>query len=178
MVERVKLLKDTLDDDLPLSDVVPKRKTIPPQLEPSIRNPDGRRKRSKPNAKEIAKNVRKLGYGNKGYLPHEILLRIAQGRKLWHGRDEDGNKIWIQPTLDDRIRCAIAAAPYYAPKLSTVEIIQGTTDDELDEIIKTSAAAAGLSISLTGEGEEAEFTVDEPGGEHDARFAESKEVDS
>jgi len=178
MVERVKLKLPVEFEEIPvdytLRDVVPERVPQPPQLAPY--NDVPKRKRSKNNVKQIADNVRKLG-PSKGYLPHQILLRIAQGRKLWHGKDEEGNKIWIQPTLDDRIRCAIAAAPYYAPKLNTIEIIQGTREDELDEIIRTSAAAAGVSISFSGEGEKEEFSIDDSTTDAQ-RFNESKEVDT
>jgi hypothetical protein len=46
-----------------------------------------------------------------GELPHEFLLRVMRGE------DIDGN----QPEFKDRMAAAVAAAPYYAPKLSSVD---------------------------------------------------------
>lgn len=49
-----------------------------------------------------------------GLLPHEFLLAVAQARV----EDIDGEI----PTLDQRIDAAKAAAPFYAPKLSNIEV--------------------------------------------------------
>lgn len=46
-----------------------------------------------------------------GELPHEFLLRISRGG------DVDGTI----PDFDQRTAAAIAAAPYFAPKLASVE---------------------------------------------------------
>lgn len=75
-----------------------------------------------------------------GLLPHEFLLKISRGYKI------DGKK----PDLNTRISCAKAAAPYYAPKLSAVELIKDMTDAELDAIIKGTAAETGLEIQEVG----------------------------
>ncbi len=68
---------------------------------------------------------RKLGVPNKktqqavaaaqahGLLPHEFLLAVAQGRA-----DVLDGEV---PSLDQRIDAAKAAAPFYAPKLASVE---------------------------------------------------------
>jgi hypothetical protein len=45
-----------------------------------------------------------------------------------------------------RIGCAKAAAPYYAPKLSAVELIKDLSDDELASIIEGTANEAGFVI--------------------------------
>ncbi len=47
----------------------------------------------------------------KGELPHEFLARVARGEAI------DG----YQPTFAERQAAASAAAPYFAPKLSTIE---------------------------------------------------------
>lgn len=99
-----------------------------------------------------------------GLLPHEILLSIARGhpqvlRVPTGKQNEDGS-----PEIEEKLvgvdlesikDAAKAAAPYYAPKLSTVETIQGVSDDDLNEFIKSAAAEAGLSVS-DGGGSEAE----------------------
>lgn len=46
-----------------------------------------------------------------GILPHEFLLAVSQGH------DIDGHR----PSFVERLDAAKAAAPYYAPKLSSVE---------------------------------------------------------
>ena len=46
-----------------------------------------------------------------GELPHEFLLRIVRGRPI------DGQV----PTLEQRMSAAIAAAPYFSPKLAAIE---------------------------------------------------------
>lgn len=71
-----------------------------------------------------------------GMLPHEFLLKISRGGRI------DG----VKPDLNLRISCAKAAAPYYAPKLSAVELIKDLNDEELDAIIKGSAKEAGYKL--------------------------------
>lgn len=46
-----------------------------------------------------------------GELPHEFLLRVVRGQCI----DDQ------YPTLEQRIAAAVAAAPYFAPKLAAVE---------------------------------------------------------
>ena len=46
-----------------------------------------------------------------GDLPHEFLLKIVRGEPI------DGTS----PSIEQRIHAAIAVAPYFAPKLATVE---------------------------------------------------------
>lgn len=46
-----------------------------------------------------------------GELPHEFLLRVSRGEEI------DG----VSPSFDARMGAAIAAAPYFAPKLAQVE---------------------------------------------------------
>jgi hypothetical protein len=64
-----------------------------------------------------------------------------------------GEKMVIQESYDFDARrdAAKAAAPYYAPKISTVEVINGVSDNELDQIIERAAAEAGVSLGTGGE---------------------------
>ena len=99
-----------------------------------------------------------------GRLPHEILLDIARGNPqklkvvMPDGRIEEQ---MVGITLEQLQDAAKAAAPYYAPKISTVELITGVSDDDLDEFIARAAAEAGVGLSVVGEGPEGE---EETGG--------------
>jgi hypothetical protein len=93
-----------------------------------------------------------------GILPHEFLLQIVRGEPIFRTEVHpmSGEKILIQETYDFDARrdAAKAAAPYYAPKISTVEVINGVSEYELDQIIERAAAEAGVSIGNGGEGPE------------------------
>jgi hypothetical protein len=102
-----------------------------------------------------------------GILPHEFLLAVARGERIKQlvpvgTQTIDGveeqlfAERWLVPDFEKRMDAAKAAAPYYAPKISTVEVITGVSDDELDAIIASAAAEAGVSIGNDGEGEESE----------------------
>lgn len=94
-----------------------------------------------------------------GRLPHEILLDIARGNPQTirmpkpDGTTED--KL-VGVSLEQMADSAKAAAPYYAPKISTVEVISGVSDDDLDAIIARAASEAGVSLGPGGEGAPAE----------------------
>ena len=91
-----------------------------------------------------------------GDLPHEFLLRIARGEAIYRDVvDRDGSTKRVLEVYDfeDRKDAAKAAAPYYAPKISTVEVIKGVPDDELDSIIAQLAAETGIGLGNGGEGE-------------------------
>lgn len=83
-----------------------------------------------------------------GELPHQFLLRIMRGEVI------NGEK----PSIQLRVDCAKAAAPYYAPKLSAVQVVENLSDDDLDFIIESAAAEAGVSFGTGGEGEEGKDT--------------------
>lgn len=96
-----------------------------------------------------------------GLLPHEILLSIARGepQPVYHfnpatGKTEMAGMVDID--VEQRKDAAKAAAPYFAPKISTVEVIRGVNDDELDTIIAELAAQTGIGLGTGGEGEEGE----------------------
>jgi len=70
-----------------------------------------------------------------GELPHEYLLRISRGEKI------EG----YTPTFTERMDAAKAAAPYFAPKLSTTSVdarirgalpVQEMTDAELLAVVQ------------------------------------------
>ena len=95
-----------------------------------------------------------------GKLPHEILLSMARGEpQTQYEVDQATGEIKaVVVSIDIEVRrdAAKAAAPYYAPKISTVEVIHGVQDDELDAIIAELAAKAGISLGDVGEGPEDE----------------------
>lgn len=93
-----------------------------------------------------------------GELPHELLLRVSRGERIQHGTDENDSPRFIQPTFDERLECAKVAAPYFAPKLATVEFTKGLSEYELDTLITELATEAGAFVTFTGEGEEGETT--------------------
>ena len=94
-----------------------------------------------------------------GALPHEILLSMARGEpQLVKEIDEHGQikEHYEAMSLEARRDAAKAAAPYFAPKISTVEVISGVGDHDLDQLIAQLAAEAGVSVgpSRTGTQEE------------------------
>ena len=56
----------------------------------------------------------------RGQLPHEILLRACQTGRLCVKRGRKPG--YIDLTLEQVIRCAVAAAPFYASKLKAVAV--------------------------------------------------------
>lgn len=95
-----------------------------------------------------------------GLLPHEILLDMARGNPQQEISIDPitGKQVVKLVALDieQRKDAAKAAAPYYAPKISTVEVIKNVDDAELDFIIAELAAQAGVAISVGGEAEAAD----------------------
>lgn len=69
-----------------------------------------------------------------GELPHELLLRVSRGENI------DGHK----PTFQDRVDAAKAAAPYFAPRMSTIDasVVSGSgslesmSNAELEAIVR------------------------------------------
>jgi hypothetical protein len=93
-----------------------------------------------------------------GELPHEFLLRVSRGeiirtKIINEATGEEYERVEAYD-FDKRIDAAKAAAPYYAPKISTVEVITGMKEDDLDRIIAQLAAEAGISPGALGEGQE------------------------
>lgn len=95
-----------------------------------------------------------------GELPHEFLLRIARGevitRNVIHPVSGKETTIVEEYDFEARKDAAKAAAPYFAPKISTVEVIKNVDDSELDSIIAELASQTGLGIGTGGEEQEAE----------------------
>lgn len=59
-----------------------------------------------------------------GELPHEFLLRVARGGVIRETVVRDGVQTVEErePTLAERMDAAKAAAPFYAPKMASVEM--------------------------------------------------------
>lgn len=93
-----------------------------------------------------------------GKMPHEILLSMARGEIQYaeHLDAESGEitKVAYMMDLEGMRDAAGKAAPFYAPKISTVELLKTGGDDELDAIIAELAAEAGVTLGTSGEGEE------------------------
>jgi len=109
--------------------------------------------RPKGSLSKIAEESRQLALAT-GELPHQLLLRIARGEVIYRETvDKDGKVSRVVENYDFEARksAAVAAAPYYAPKISTVEVITGVNDDELDRIIKELAAQTGTNLGNGGE---------------------------
>lgn len=92
-----------------------------------------------------------------GMLPHEILLSMARGEPqeravIDPATGKQTGRTWQVPDLEQSKDAAKAAAPYYAPKISTVEVITNVSDEQLDEFIARAAAEAGISLGAGGEG--------------------------
>lgn len=99
-----------------------------------------------------------------GKLPHELLLDVARGEPMHRMVLKRGLLIEEPEAYDfqTRVDAMKAAAPYYAPKISTVEVISGVPDNELDAIITRLAAETGLDLGTYGEGETGEDTDERP----------------
>lgn len=115
----------------------------------------------KPGSTNVMSKAAREAARESGLLPHEILLSIARGEpqvlKVPTGsRKADGSYEYeeqlVGVDLESIKDAAKAAAPYYAPKLSTVETIQGVSEDDLDAIIARAAAEAGVGLGTGGEG--------------------------
>ena len=97
------------------------------------RKGSGRKRGSKnPNAGRRRGSLNRLTrvvaaeFARTGLLPHEILLRICQGRRI----------AGFRLTTDDRIKAAKAAAPYYHPRLRAIVVAPDVQSDAWDEIAR------------------------------------------
>lgn len=119
-----------------------------------------RRGRPEGSTNKLAREARAKAQAT-GLLPHEIMLSIARGEpQIEYVSNGDGTvkERVVNVDLDTRLDAAKAAAPYYAPKISTVEVISGVSDADLDAIIARAAAEAGVSLGPGGASTEAEAT--------------------
>lgn len=93
-----------------------------------------------------------------GLLPNEILLSMARGEIQTEFELDPRTGKYVSKevalNIEQRMDAAKAAAPYYAPKISTVEVITGVPDNELDRIIAQLAAEAGIDLGNGGEEQE------------------------
>jgi hypothetical protein len=139
---RAQLLRRPNPEPNPFLDEGEKDEEVKPKKRPK---PPGKPKGAKNKKTQILDRL--LGMKRVGELPHEFLLRVSQGLQIRHGRKLH------EPTWEDRMEAAKAAAPFFAPKLSTVEVIRDVSDVNLDEIIRRAAAETGISVSFSRESE-------------------------
>jgi hypothetical protein len=117
--------------------------------------------------------------GITGQLPHEILLSMARGevQKVPAEVDQTNGRVikWKFTILGDQDRrdAAKAAAPYFAPKISQVELIGGLNDEQLASIIAGAAAEAKISVSFDRAGETSETRVGQATDSLERRKAKS-----
>lgn len=127
-----------------------------------MKGPPGKPGRPEGSMNRLARESRERAEQT-GALPHELLLQWARGEPMTrrvpgeHGDPADP-KTWeveyIPPEPDDMRDCAKAAAPFFAPKISTVEFTAELSDAELEQLIKEFATQAGVGAAAAGEGEE------------------------
>lgn len=81
-------------------------------------------------------------------LPHLWLLRVMQGEEfdvfVPGKRSAKGTTVKIRPTFEQRMEAAKAAAPYFAPRLGSIEVMRGLTDGDLDQLIIGLVQETGL----------------------------------
>jgi hypothetical protein len=75
-----------------------------------------------------------------GELPHEFLLRVSRGESI------DGH----EPGFSERIDAAKAAAPYFAPRLSTTAIDASITNRNKTAEEMTDAELIAIATSAPG----------------------------
>lgn len=119
---------------------------------PKKRDPvTGRTRKNKPGAGRPAGSTKaKMSEERRrasltGDLPHQFLLRIMRGEVIYV------QGVGVKPDLAMRVDCAKAAAPYYAPKLAQVQVLESLSDEDLDFVIKNSASEAGIDLGAYGE---------------------------
>ncbi len=82
-----------------------------------------------------------------GYLPHELLLMWARGEAVMQNVDGTEHEVYL--SIDQRIDCAKAAAPFYTPRLQAVQAtIHGTLELEAMSDAELDAKLLRLSHAL------------------------------
>ncbi len=80
-----------------------------------------------------------------GSLPHEVLLLICRGEVKLRDVVKQGDQfveIERWPTVDERIRAAAAAAPFYAPKFAAQTlVVQSSAKSVIDELMEAVTAS-------------------------------------
>lgn len=91
-----------------------------------------------------------------GELPHEFLLRVSRGETIQIGTTKKGKPKFYTPSFAARFNAAVAAAPYFQPKLASVEQkIEGTvgvvSPEPMDEKewLEKYGAAANRGVATT-----------------------------
>lgn len=107
------------------------------------------RKRGRPFGAVSAVTIKSkaLAMGS-GLLPHELLLDWARGEPVMQRVDGANTEVYL--SVDQRIDCAKAAAPFYSPRLQAVQAnitggleLEAMSDAELDaKLLRLSHALA------------------------------------
>ncbi len=97
-----------------------------------------------------------LRYTTSDELPHEFLLRVAQGHPIVVKIPGKQQIRYEVPTIEQRIKAANMAAPYFAPRLSAVQVLQGMNNEQLDQLTKEYATLSGFTITASRESTEGE----------------------
>lgn len=122
--------------------------------EPTLSKNGKRMGRPEGSHSRLAKDAREKALAT-GLLPHEILLSMARGEiQTEQYMDKESGEVltrMVPVDLEARRDAAKAAAPYFAPKMSTVEVLKTGTDDELDKLIAELASQAGFGPGALGE---------------------------
>lgn len=89
-------------------------------------------------------------------LPHEFMWYVMLGNPIFTAAvGKDGQVLakggkWEIPTIEQRLDMAKAAAPYYAPRLSAIEVTKNASDSELEAVIAEFAKEAGIDLFAGG----------------------------
>lgn len=116
--------------------------------------------RKKGSVNKISAEAREVARST-GELPHEFLLRVSRGETIQIGLTKKGKPKFYTPSFSARFNAAVAAAPYFQPKLASVEqkvegtvgVISSEPMDEKDWLEKYGAAAGGGVATTEGSSE-------------------------
>jgi hypothetical protein len=78
-----------------------------------------------------------------GMLPHEVLLNVMRCDYVVI----NGTK--YSPTFEQRMQAAVQAAPYFAPRLGSVDVLQGHSDEDLRALLVETLRDPAVSTLLS-----------------------------
>lgn len=85
-----------------------------------------------------------------GELPHQFLARVARGEVIRHDSIDpltgEVTECYQIVPFEVRVDAAKAAAPYFAPKLATVEIAPNLSDDEVLALLTGAVRELGGNV--------------------------------
>jgi hypothetical protein len=105
----------------------------------SVKNVRSRRGRPKGSNNRFSVAARQLAEET-GALPHEVLLHICRGTAMVRDVVKIGDEfvdVERFPTVDERIRAASAAAPFFAPKFAAQTLfVQSSAENPIAELME------------------------------------------